>query len=155
MGIDISQLGPAAQEQALRKLAQMNLDKMKRQEAAKQAEKQKKYRNIPDERLSEDGKKIRFDSKKEARRFDELMLMLKAGEITDLRLQHDFTLQEAYTLPNGNRVKATRYKADFTYYDKDGKFVIEDVKSSATKTRVYAIKKKMLLDKFGFEITEV
>lgn len=154
MGIDISQLGPAAQEQAIRKLAQMNLEKMKRQESEKEAAKQKKYRNVSDERATEDGNTIKFDSKKEARRFDELMILLNAGAISDLRLQADFTLQEAYTLPNGNRVRAIRYKADFTYM-KDGKLVVEDVKSSATKTRVYAIKKKMMLEKFGIEVTEI
>ena len=39
---------------------------------------------------------IRFDSQKEARRYDELMVMLRAGIISDLRLQPQFTLQESY-----------------------------------------------------------
>ena len=38
---------------------------------------------------------IRFDSQKEARRYDELMVMLRGGIITDLRLQPQFTLQES------------------------------------------------------------
>ena len=39
---------------------------------------------------------LRFDSQKEARRYDELMVMLRAGIISDLRLQPQFTLQESY-----------------------------------------------------------
>ena len=35
---------------------------------------------------------LRFDSQKEARRYDELMVMLRAGIISDLRLQPQFTL---------------------------------------------------------------
>ena len=42
---------------------------------------------------------LRFDSKKEARRFEALLLRLQAGEIQNLKLQQDYTLQEAYTLP--------------------------------------------------------
>lgn len=41
-----------------------------------------KYRNAPAERAG-----IKFDSQKEARRYDELMAMLRAEIITDLRLQ--------------------------------------------------------------------
>lgn len=56
---------------------------------------------------------IRFDSKKEAGRFRELQAMLQAGLIRELRLQQDFTLQEAYTTPDGRRIRAIRYCADF------------------------------------------
>ena len=37
---------------------------------------------------------ITFDSQKEAARYDQLMLRLCAGEIRDLKLQPEFTLQE-------------------------------------------------------------
>jgi len=64
---------------------------------------------------------VRFDSQKEARRFDELLLLQKAGKIRELKLQVDFTLQEAYTMPDtGNRVRAIRYRADFTYLERVG-----------------------------------
>jgi hypothetical protein len=33
--------------------------------------------------------------------------------------------------------------------------VVEDVKSKPTRTKEYAIKRKMLKDRFGFDITEV
>lgn len=98
---------------------------------------------------------IRFDSRKEAARYDELLLLLRAGEISELRLQPQFTLQEAYTTAEGVRVRAIRYQADFSYLDKKGSLVVEDVKSPATKTRVYEIKRKLLLRKYGIRIKEV
>ena len=48
---------------------------------------------------------ISFDSQKEAARFQELLLMQEAGEITGLRLQPEFTLQEAFTTLQGERVR--------------------------------------------------
>ena len=114
----------------------------------------RKYRNTPTTVQGADGSPVRLDSKKESERFQTLLVLLRAGAISDLRLQRDFTLQEAYTTPDGNRVRAIRYRADFTYI-KDGKLVVEDVKSTATKTREYAIKKKLVREKFGVEIVEV
>ena len=99
---------------------------------------------------------ITFDSEKEARRFGELKLLLRAGEIKNLKLQQDFTLQEAYTAPDGERVRAIRYVADFVYEDQEtGETVVEDVKSRATKTRVYEMKRKLLREKYGVRIREV
>ena len=51
---------------------------------------------------------IRFDSQKEARRYDELIIMLRGGIITDLRLQPQFTLQESYLTENASARSATR-----------------------------------------------
>lgn len=99
-----------------------------------------------------------FDSKKEARRYELLMLRLKAGEIRELRLQQDFTLQEAYTTPDGERVRALRYRADFCYEELIGDKwvkVVEDTKSAGTRTKVYSIKRKMMLDKYNIRIREV
>lgn len=80
-----------------------------------------KYHNI---RTEIDG--IQFDSKKEAQRYTELKYLQECGEITDLRLQVEFTLQEAFTDISGKRMRAIRYKADFTYRYPDGSFVVED-----------------------------
>lgn len=130
-----------------------------------------KYHNTPTERVTASGAVLHFDSQKEARRYDALTARLQAGQIRDLRLQVEFTLQEAYTDTEGCRVRAIRYKADFTYYrppengshaaywaDQTGTpwvLVVEDVKSRATKTQKYAIKKKLLKERFGLDITEV
>lgn len=151
MNIDINRLSPAAQAQIARKLGQQ----------MQEAERRQKYNAQSDTRGD-----IRFDSRKEARRYDDLMLLLKAGKIRDLKLQPQFTLQEAYTTPDGKRVRAIRYQADFSYElfceaiihpDGGGTWIakVEDVKSKATKTRVYAIKKKLMQERFGIEITEV
>lgn len=160
MAISITDLPPKYQAQALGKVVE--------QERQKKAA---KYHNQPTERANEDGAAIRFDSQKEARRYDYLMGLLKMGEIKDLRLQADYTLQEAYTDPQGRRVRAIRYRADFTYMERDRaaesqaegvgwsceawRFVLEDVKSKATKTRLYETKRKMLKQKFGIDISEV
>nr|DAM84564.1 MAG TPA: Endonuclease [Caudoviricetes sp.] len=45
--------------------------------------------------------KLTFDSKKEAERYDALMLLQKAGEIRGLKLQVRYCLQEAYTTFDG------------------------------------------------------
>lgn len=156
MGVSIESLSPWAQRQVLQKLTAA--------EAQKKAARESKYHNQKDERAAGSGASVRFDSRKEARRYDELMAMLRAGKIRELKLQQQFTLQEAYTTTEGVRVRAIRYQADFTYQkpqfvDRDGEWiwglVVEDVKSRATKTRAYAMKKKLMQERFGIEIQEV
>lgn len=111
--------------------------------------KRSKYGNIKTEI---DG--IKFDSKKEAQRYLELMALYKAGEIQDLKLQRVFTLQEGFVTPDGERIQPIRYIADFVY-TQDGIQVVEDVKSKATKDNaVYKLKKKMMAEK-GHIIVEV
>lgn len=104
--------------------------------------------------IKEDRGKIHFDSKKEARRYDALLVLLAAGAITELKIQPEFTLTEAYTTPDGERVRAWRYRADFSY-KRDGVLIVEDVKSSATRTRVYINNCKMMREKYGIEVQEV
>ena len=98
---------------------------------------------------------IGFDSNKEGARYEELKLLQRAGEISDLRLQVPFEL-----VPNQKRngkviERAVKYIADFVYMDKDGETVVEDVKSPATKTAVYTLKRKLMLWEFGIQIKEV
>lgn len=112
-----------------------------------------KYGNQKDNREG-----ISFDSKKEARRYDELMLLLRAGDIRKLRLQVDFTLQDAYTEPTGERVRAIRYRADFAYEEQTERgwsYVVEDVKSRATKTPTYKLKIKLMQERLGLSVREV
>ena len=97
---------------------------------------------------------IVFDSRKEARRYDALVLLLKAGEIADLRIQPEFTLLEAYTTPDGERVKSMKYRADFSYRE-NGVLVVEDVKSTATRTRTYLDKRKLMREIHGIDVREV
>lgn len=99
---------------------------------------------------------INFDSKHEAERFEQLSLMLEAGVIKDLKLQETFTVQNAYTTPKGERVRAITYKADFTYINMNGQKVVEDAKSPHTRTlATYRLKKKLMLERLGISIVEV
>ena len=100
-----------------------------------------KFRNVPTE---VDG--IRFDSRAEARRYGELKLLERAGEI------HGLTLQPLYVF-EFNGVKIGSYKADFRY-ERSGVVVVEDVKSSATKTPAYQLRKRMMLAFHGISILE-
>lgn len=94
---------------------------------------------------------ITFDSQKEAARYDELMLLLRAGRIERLKLQPEFTLQEAFTTPQGEKVRAVRYRADFSYIQ-DGVEIVEDVKGC--KTKEYQLKKKLMAGK-GITVREI
>lgn len=97
-----------------------------------------------------------FDSTKEANRYLELKFLLATNKIKDLELQKPFVLQESFRGRDGKWVRDIRYIADFYYFDTEkGEWVIEDVKSSATKDNaVYKLKKKMMAYK-GLYITEV
>ena len=97
---------------------------------------------------------ISFDSVKEMNRYCDLKYMLLAGEIEDLEVHKPFELQEAFRAVDGKWVMAITYEADFVYKDKTGNMIIEDVKSKATKTPAYNIKKKMMAYK-GLIIREV
>lgn len=90
-----------------------------------------KYRNV---KTVVDG--ITFDSKKEAKRYGELKLLEKAGEITDLELQPEYPL-------NVNGKTVAKYRGDFRYFDRrNGVVVHEDVKG--VQTPVFRLKKKIL-----------
>lgn len=173
MAINVSDLPPKYQAQAMKKYMEQQKRRGPVPSAAPPQDQPKgtKYHNTPTERVTPSGAVLHFDSQKEARRYDALAARLQAGQIRDLRLQVDFTLQEAFTDTEGKRVRAIRYKADFTYWERDAaeesmaastgwpcdswRFVVEDVKSKATRTQKYAMKKKMLKDRFGYDITEV
>lgn len=100
---------------------------------------------------------IVFDSKREAQRYAELKLMERAKEIYELQLQVPFVLIPAQKDEKGRVIeREVRYKADFTYRDiKTGRLVVEDVKSEATKTKEYIIKRKLMLYRLGLRIKEV
>lgn len=98
-----------------------------------------------------DGQK--FDSKKEARRYQELLLLEKAGEIKNLCRQVKFVLIPSQRDENGKVVeRECSYKADFTY-EEGIKTVVEDVKGYRTKE--YIIKRKLMLYQYGIRIREV
>lgn len=89
----------------------------------------------------------RFDSRREARRYEELKQMEAAGKIAQLELQPRFELQPAFRY-RGEAVRKIEYVADFRYLDYErGGLVVEDVKGM--RTDVYRLKKKLFLAKYG------
>ena len=143
---DIRRLSPDAQKQIAKVLGD-------KRSLAKAAEKQK-YHNEPTKRVMPNGRIHRFPSSKEATRYDELMLALKAGRIRNLKLQPEFTITEGFITAEGERIYAHRYKADFSYETENG-CVVEDVKGGdATKTRDYRNNRKALAER-GIFIREV
>lgn len=118
MAINVSDLPPKYQAQAMKKYMEQQARRgpIPSAVAPQDPEKARKYHNSPTERITPSGNVLHFDSQKEARRYDTLISLQNQGQIRDLRLQVDFTLQEAYTDPEGRRVRAIRYKADFAYY---------------------------------------
>lgn len=109
---------------------------------------------------------ISFQSMKEARRWRELKLMESAGMIHGLTRQKKYVLIPAQREPDtvgkrGGKIKGKlierecSYYSDFTYYDKNGREVVEDVKSPATRTEQYKIKKKLMMYVHGIQIVEV
>lgn len=106
-----------------------------------------KYRN---RKTVVDG--LTFDSAKESRRYLELKALERAGHIRDLNRQVTMPLKV-------NGVLVCSVRPDFTYTRCDEKvprFVVEDVKSPATrKIASYRIKYKLFAALHGFNITEV
>ena len=91
---------------------------------------------------------ITFASKVEARRYGELKLLEKAGEITHLRDHPKFRLIDGGRDRDGNVIRPIDYIADFDYYE-GNQWVVEDVKGKTAKlTDVFAIKRKMFLLKY-------
>lgn len=96
-----------------------------------------------------------FDSKKEAKRYCDLLILQKAGKIKDLQRQVKFELIPTQREPDtiGKRggvhqgkciEKSVDYYADFVYTDcTTGKEVVEDTKGM--KTTDYIIKRKLML----------
>ncbi len=98
-----------------------------------------KYGNI--KTVTEDGK---FDSRHEARVYEQVKLRAKAGEIASV------ARQVVFYLPGG-----IKYIADFVVTRKDGGVEVIDAKSEATKKdKVYKIKKRLMMDAYHIEIIE-
>jgi hypothetical protein len=82
---------------------------------------------------------IRFDSKKEAKRYGELKLLQQAGSVVM------FLMQTPFILP-GN----TRYRVDFQVFWHDGRVTFEDTKGRETET--FKLKKRQVEELYPVEI---
>jgi hypothetical protein len=97
-------------------------------------------------RVEVDG--VVFDSKREARRYRQLQLLERAGEIRELARQVAFVIHA-----HGGQVVG-RYVADFAYTSvATGARAIEDAKGM--RTPVYKLKKRLVEAEYGIEIVEV
>lgn len=95
-----------------------------------------------------------FDSKREWRRYQDLLLMQKQGLIHGLQRQVKFELVKGVKYSDATRAKPPiRYFADFVYQDASGNLVVEDAKGRPNDT--YPLKKHMMLAFHGIEIREV
>ena len=96
-----------------------------------------------------------FDSRREQRRYQELLLMQRAGKIAGLVRQPRFELIPAQRDKSGKVIeRAVKYVADYCYVDLDtGAAVVEDAKGFRTKD--YIIKRKLMLWVHGIRIREV
>lgn len=108
---------------------------------------------------------VTFDSKREANRYQELLLLERVGAIKNLKTQVKYTLIPAqYEKVWKPRKKAYEkgkclerecsYIADFVYVDiKSGEIVVEDTKGF--KTKDYIIKRKLMLYVHDIKIKEI
>ena len=117
-----------------------------------------KYHN---QKITRNG--VTFDSRKEARRYGELLLLEKAGVITDLQRQVEYELIPTQREPDTIGVRggikkgktielAVKYVADFVYKE-NNEIVVEDTKGF--KTKDYIIKRKLMLYIHGIRIKEI
>lgn len=91
---------------------------------------------------------ITFDSAKEANRYQELLMLERAGQIKDLKRQVKYELQEGFIGISGKWVRPIVYVADSDYWEQ-GRHVVEDTKSVATKKiKSYVLKKKMFQKRY-------
>jgi hypothetical protein len=97
-------------------------------------------------------------------------MLEKAGSIVELRRQVAYELlpaqyeyYERYSkkgvrLKDGKRLveRKVEYVADFVYHDaKTGELIVEDTKTTATRTKDYIIKRKLMLIVYGIKIREI
>lgn len=154
---DIGRFGPRAQAQLLQKMQ----DRQKEQMAAQNAEKSKKGNKLhaqPVDMTMPDGTRMHFDSRREARRYMDLWLMQRAGEISGLRTQVKYPLVPKQVHPDGTKERPIDYVADFVY-EQGGETVVEDSKgfrdTASAAYRVFVMKRKLMLYIHGISVREV
>lgn len=98
-----------------------------------------------------------FDSTKEYNRYIELKAMQQRGEVFGLEHHTKFELAPSVKIEGEKRTKpALRYFADFTYYLINGEYIVEDVKSVATrKLPSYRNKKHLMKTVHNIDVREV
>ena len=116
----------AAMPDGLRKMCEAQGKGANREQATKPAAKPNKFHNHP---TTVDG--IRFDSKKEARYYEQLLIRKKTGEVDY------FLMQVPIRLPGG-----TKYVVDFLVFFTDPATPPEYVDAKGRETQVFRLKKR-------------
>lgn len=90
---------------------------------------------------------ITFDSESEGKRYRQLKVLERVGEIKNLTLQPSYLLQEGFQGNNGKNYRPIYYRGDFQYFEKStGHIVVEDVKG--VETQVFRLKEKMFRKRY-------
>lgn len=154
---DIGRFSQRAQAQILQKVQAQQAA----QKAAQETQKPKKGNKLHAEKVDltmPDGTLMHFDSKREARRYMDLWLMQRAGEISGLRTQVKYELIPKQVHKDGAKEKSIEYVADFVY-EQGGETVVEDSKgfrdTSSASYRLFVMKRKMMLYFHGITVREV
>jgi len=93
----------------------------------------------------------KFGSKLEHSRWCGLLVAERAGLISELKRQVPFVLAPSVKFYDENRSKpASKYIADFVYFEKDGNQVVEDVKG--VQTTEFRIKRHLMLSVHGIQV---
>lgn len=158
---DIGRFSKKAQAQILQKVQEQQRAEKAAEDAKAKAEKPKKGNKLHAEKVNmtmPDGTLMHFDSKREARRYMDLWLMQRSGQITNLRTQVKYPLLPKQERKDGTKERAIDYVADFVY-EKDGETVAEDSKgfrnTSSATYKVFVMKRKMMLYFHGITVKEV
>ena len=164
MGLGLEEIGrfsQKAQAQILQKVQEQQRAEKAAADAKAEAEKTKKGNKLHAEKVDmtmPDGTLMHFDSKREARRYMDLWLMQRAGEISGLRTQVKYELIPKQVHKDGTKEKGIDYVADFVY-EQGGETVVEDSKgfrdTSSASYRLFVMKRKMMLYFHGITVREV
>ena len=97
-----------------------------------------------------------FDSIAEHDRYIELLLMQKAGVISDLECHPSYEVIPRQETPEGKQnFRSVIYTPDFRY-KRNGKEIVEEVKSEYTrKEKDYVLRRKMLYFTQGIYVEEI
>lgn len=96
-------------------------------------------------KVTENG--ITFASKSEYQRWQELELLQRAGEITDLRRAKTYPLIDTFKR-DGKTYRGVKYTPDFEYVEA-GQVIVEELKSRGTKgARDYGLRVKLFLTRY-------
>lgn len=95
----------------------------------------------------------KFDSKRESKKYQELVLRRNAGDITALELKPKYELIPSKRRADGTLERACAYIADWRFIDSEGALHVQDAKGFRTDS--YIIKRKLMFMIHNIEVEEV